>query len=72
LHNTGHVIIKEREINGMEVSHNPCYRLASIFRKKEVFFCGIYGLDQWYSTFFVRVPPDIIYLQLCTPKVVGV
>jgi acyl-ACP thioesterase len=27
---------------------------------------------QWYSTFFVRVPPDIIYLQLCTPKVVGV
>jgi hypothetical protein len=29
-------------------------------------------LDQWYSTFFVRVPPDIISLQLCTPKVVGV
>jgi hypothetical protein len=28
-------------------------------------------LDQWYSTFFVRVPPDIISLQLCTPKVVG-
>jgi hypothetical protein len=27
-----------------------------------------YGLDQWYSTFFVRVPPDIISLQLCTPK----
>jgi hypothetical protein len=26
---------------------------------------------QWYSTFFVRVPPDIISLQLCTPKVVG-
>jgi hypothetical protein len=22
-------------------------------------------------TFFVRVPPDIISLQLCTPKVVG-
>jgi hypothetical protein len=32
-----------------------------------------YGLlEQWYSTFFVRVPPDIISLQLCTPKVVGV
>jgi hypothetical protein len=29
-------------------------------------------LDQWYSTFFVRAPPDIISLQLCTPKVVGV
>jgi hypothetical protein len=28
-------------------------------------------LEQWYSTFFVRVPPDIISLQLCTPKVVG-
>jgi hypothetical protein len=28
-------------------------------------------IDQWYSNFFVRVPPDIIYLQLCTPKVVG-
>jgi hypothetical protein len=22
-------------------------------------------LEQWYSTFFVRVPPDIISLQLC-------
>jgi hypothetical protein len=30
-----------------------------------------YQLSQWYSTFFVRVPPDIISLQLCTPKVVG-
>jgi hypothetical protein len=29
------------------------------------------ALNQWYSTFFVRVPPDIISLQLCTPKVVG-
>jgi hypothetical protein len=26
---------------------------------------------QRYSTFFVRVPPDTISLQLCTPKVVG-
>jgi hypothetical protein len=23
-------------------------------------------LLQWYWTFFVRVPPDVIYLQLCT------
>jgi hypothetical protein len=28
-------------------------------------------LGQWYSTFFVRVPPGIISLQLCTPKDVG-
>jgi hypothetical protein len=25
-------------------------------------------LEQWYSTFFVRVPPDIISLQLYTPN----
>jgi hypothetical protein len=25
-------------------------------------------LDQWYSTFFVLVPQDVISLQLCTPK----
>jgi hypothetical protein len=31
-----------------------------------------HSLEQWYSTFFVRVPPDIIFLQLCIPKVVGV
>jgi hypothetical protein len=31
-----------------------------------------YCVKQWYSTFFVRVPPDIISLQLRTPKVVGV
>jgi hypothetical protein len=30
------------------------------------------NLEQWYSIFFVRVPPDIISLQVCTPKVVGV
>jgi hypothetical protein len=24
------------------------------------------------QSFFVRVPPDIISLELCTPKVVGV
>jgi hypothetical protein len=29
------------------------------------------GLYQRYSTFFIRVPPDLISLQLCTPKVVG-
>jgi hypothetical protein len=34
-------------------------------------FVNFNCLKQWYSTFFVRVPPDIISLQLCTPKVVG-
>jgi hypothetical protein len=29
-------------------------------------------LEQWYSNFFVRVPPDVISFQLCTPKVVSV
>jgi hypothetical protein len=28
----------------------------------------LYSPEQWHSTFFVRVPPDIISLQLCTPK----
>jgi hypothetical protein len=32
---------------------------------------GLDGLDQWYSAFLVRVPPDVISLQLCIPKVVG-
>jgi hypothetical protein len=27
--------------------------------------------EQWYSAIFVRVPPDIMYFELCTPKVVG-
>jgi hypothetical protein len=30
------------------------------------------AVRQRYSTFFVPVPPDIISLQLFTPKVVGV
>jgi hypothetical protein len=29
-------------------------------------------LDQCYSTFFVRISPDVISLQLCTPKAVRV
>jgi hypothetical protein len=32
----------------------------------------LYSLTQWYSSFFVRLPLDVISLQLCTPKVVGV
>jgi hypothetical protein len=30
------------------------------------------ALDQWHSIHFVRVSPNVISLQLCTPKVVGV
>jgi hypothetical protein len=30
-----------------------------------------HSLEQWYSTFFVRIPVDIISLQLCTHEVVG-
>jgi hypothetical protein len=30
------------------------------------------GLVKWYSTFFVRLPPGVISLQFCIPKVVGV
>jgi hypothetical protein len=39
----------------------------SLFREKLGTHC--YGLDQWYSTFFVRVPLDVIPLQRCTSKV---
>jgi hypothetical protein len=27
-----------------------------------------FALEQWHSTFFVRVPLDIISFQLCTPQ----
>jgi hypothetical protein len=30
------------------------------------------GSEQWYLTLFVHVSPDVISLQLCTPKLVGV
>jgi hypothetical protein len=29
-------------------------------------------LEQWHSTIFVNVLPDVISLQFCTPEVVGV
>jgi hypothetical protein len=31
-----------------------------------------YSIDPWFSTFIVRVPPDVISLQLCTPKLIGI
>jgi hypothetical protein len=30
------------------------------------------GLLQWYSAVSIRLPPDVISLQLSTPNVVGV
>jgi hypothetical protein len=52
----------------MTVRYPP--RISVILEDGVVIFLHI--IEQRYSTFFVRVPPDIIYLQLCTPKVVGV
>jgi hypothetical protein len=40
------------------------------FQAKRPLICN--HVEQWYSTIFVPVPPDVICLQLCTPKVVGV
>jgi hypothetical protein len=45
--------------------------LQSVCRYVTLFPTNSSPLAQWYSTFFVRVPPDIISLQHCTPKVVG-
>jgi hypothetical protein len=33
---------------------------------------GVHGLSQWSWTFFCAHAPDVISLQLCTPRVVGV
>jgi hypothetical protein len=48
----------------LQLTHKPRVR----FRVQEA---GSHTLVLLLSTFFVRVPPDIISLQLCTPKVVG-
>jgi hypothetical protein len=32
----------------------------------------IVRLEHWYLIFFVRLPPDVISLQVCNPKVDGV
>jgi hypothetical protein len=53
---------------------NPVQALPLVFFKIHLILsCDIrrHVLSQWHSTFFVRVPPHIISLQLCTPKVVG-
>jgi hypothetical protein len=42
------------------------------FKYNRFFSPRKHSLEQWYSTFFVRVPPDTISLQLCTPRLVGV
>jgi hypothetical protein len=55
-------------------SRNIDHCFAMTRRKQELMSEAVWEhrLEQWYSTFSVRVPPDINYLQLCTPKVVGV
>jgi hypothetical protein len=39
--------------------------IYNLLTLEKLWNCGLY---QRYSTFFVRVPPDIISLQLFTPK----
>jgi hypothetical protein len=41
------------------------------YHRYVVFYDRLCGLVQWYSTFFVCIPPNIISLLFCTPKVVG-
>jgi hypothetical protein len=55
-----------KSINKAQAAAIVSNKITEILAKKRS------PLDQWYSTFFVRVPPDIISLQLCTPKFVGV
>jgi hypothetical protein len=62
----------------MKVNENEIGQMCSRYRTAEKYFQNFIQrirkeenvLEQWYSTFFVRVPPDTISLQLCTPKVV--
>jgi hypothetical protein len=55
-----------------DISADLNVKWSKIIYASEFESCKAFStLDQWYSTFFVRVPPDIISLQLCTPKVVG-
>jgi hypothetical protein len=50
-------------VNGVRLSVNCSHQRAYCLSPDDIY--------QWYSTFFVCIPPDIISLQLCTPKVVG-
>jgi hypothetical protein len=56
--------------NFCEFQINPA-RVDDIVNSSHKHAQNFSSLEQWYSTFFVRVPPDIISLQLCTPEVVG-
>jgi hypothetical protein len=67
LNGTHLLLVYSDNVNSLERG-NKCHKEnteAILDDSKEI--C----LEQWYSTFFVRVPPDVIFLQLCTPKVVG-
>jgi hypothetical protein len=46
-------------------------RTGKSLNKSVCYTAPVSLLEQRYSTFFVRVPPDIISLQLCNPKVIG-
>jgi hypothetical protein len=62
------------EFISMSLLHSQCSCFREILSHMSLVYIAELrgGLVQWYSTFFLRVPPDIISLQLCTPKVVGV
>jgi hypothetical protein len=77
--------VKEKEICHIERNAVWCGKHLPMFRRNVVppsseytedlitLLLRNYGvLDRLYSTFYVRVPADVIFLQLCTPKVVGV
>jgi hypothetical protein len=65
-------------ISGRSYSHPLFYLILVIdpYSQSASTLCSLvtltYNLQQWYSTFFVRVSPDIISFQFCTPKVDGV
>jgi hypothetical protein len=51
----------------------PSAGMTRKFEKLKLFRKSLSSLlRQWYPTFFVRVPPEVVSLQFCTPKVVGV
>jgi hypothetical protein len=68
--------VDPRLVQLIALSHRQNYTLSVVSNKNKDVKAFVQqqtsAIDQWYSTFFVREPPDIISLKLCTPKVVGV
>jgi hypothetical protein len=46
-------------------SHLPLTLRSRQFSANQGYFIS---LCQWYSSYFVHIPPDVISLQTCTPK----